>query len=167
MHWLLYNKYIRCEMAMLAKALVTLHQLNYIINSRIHCYWRNSDKGKVFDGQELPSGESTTTECGVNCQLLAVITKVTQWGTPSCSRPQPATDNGIRDGRSNWLVAPTTLMSSTPCVPRIARCRRGLHIAILAAATGARTFVHGYARPTHCLCEYHYTYKTTSIIYFH
>ena len=27
-------------------------------------------------------------------------------GTPSCSRPQPATDNGVRDGRSNWLVAP-------------------------------------------------------------
>ena len=27
-------------------------------------------------------------------------------GTPGCSRPQPATDNGVRDGRSNWLVAP-------------------------------------------------------------
>ena len=30
-------------------------------------------KGKVFYGQELPSGESTTTECGFNYQLLAVI----------------------------------------------------------------------------------------------
>ena len=32
-------------------------------------------KGKVFYGQEPPSGESTTTECGcgVNYQLLAVI----------------------------------------------------------------------------------------------
>ena len=58
-------------------------------------------KGKVFYGQEPPSGESTTTECGVNYQLLAVITEATQWGTPSCSQPQPATDNGIRDGRSN------------------------------------------------------------------
>ena len=29
--------------------------------------------GKVFNGQEPPSGESTTTECGVNYQLLAVI----------------------------------------------------------------------------------------------
>ena len=29
--------------------------------------------GKVFDGQEPPSGESTTTECGFNYQLLAVI----------------------------------------------------------------------------------------------
>ena len=54
--------------------------------------------------QEPPSGEFTTTECGVNYQLLADCsntTEVTQWGTPSCSRPQPATDNGIRDGRSN------------------------------------------------------------------
>ena len=33
-------------------------------------------KGKVFYGQEPPSGESTTTECGVNYQLLAVITEV-------------------------------------------------------------------------------------------
>ena len=60
---------------------------------------------KVFYGQETPSGESAIRECGVNHQLLAVITKVAQWGTPSCSRPQPAKDNGVRDGRSNWLVA--------------------------------------------------------------
>ena len=49
--------------------------------------------------QEPPSGESTTTECGVNYQLHAVISEMTQWGTPSSSRPQPATDNGVRDGR--------------------------------------------------------------------
>ena len=30
-------------------------------------------KGKVFYGQEPTNGESTTTECGVNYQLLAVI----------------------------------------------------------------------------------------------
>ena len=40
-------------------------------------------KGEVFYGQEPPSGESTTTECEVNYQLLAVITEVAQWGTPS------------------------------------------------------------------------------------
>ena len=28
-------------------------------------------------------------------------TEAAQWGTPSCSQPQPATDNGVRDGRSN------------------------------------------------------------------
>ena len=32
-----------------------------------------NNKGNVFYGQEPPSGESTTTECGVNYQLLAVI----------------------------------------------------------------------------------------------
>ena len=30
-------------------------------------------KGKVFYGLEPPSGESTTTECGVNYQLLSAI----------------------------------------------------------------------------------------------
>ena len=65
------------------------------------CYKVLKVRGKVFCGQEHPSGESTTTECGVNYQLLAVITEVAQWGTPSCSLPQPATGNGVRDGRSN------------------------------------------------------------------
>ena len=58
-------------------------------------------KRKVVYGQEPPSGESTTTECGINYQLLAVITEVAQWGAPSSSQPQSATDNGARDGRSN------------------------------------------------------------------
>ena len=56
-------------------------------------------KGKLFYGKEPRSGESTTTECGVNYQLLAVITEVAQWETPSCSRPQPAT----------WTMAPETV----------------------------------------------------------
>ena len=30
-------------------------------------------KGKILYGQEPPSGESTTTECGVNYQLLVVM----------------------------------------------------------------------------------------------
>ena len=29
-------------------------------------------------------------------------TEGAQWGASSCSRPQPAQDNGVRDGRSNW-----------------------------------------------------------------
>ena len=75
-------------------------------------------KGKVFYGQEPPSGESTTTECGVNYQLLAVITEVAQWGTPSCSRPQSATDNGVRDGRSvlRIYILPIYLYIITHCV---------------------------------------------------
>ena len=32
-----------------------------------------SKKGEVFYGQEPPRGESTTTECGVYYQLLAVM----------------------------------------------------------------------------------------------
>ena len=75
-------------------------------------------KGKVFYGQEPASEESTTTECEFNYQLLAVITEVAQWGTPSCSWPQPATDNGVRDGRSNWLVTHPAHMGSTPWAPR-------------------------------------------------
>ena len=72
-------------------------------------------KGKVFYGQDPPSGESSTIECSVNCQLLAVIfPEVAQWGTPSCSRPQPTTDNGVRGNRSIFLVVPPTLVGSDP-----------------------------------------------------
>ena len=63
-------------------------------------------EGKLFYGQEPPSRESITTKCGFNCQLLAVMYWSSPKGTPSCSQPQPATDNGVRDGKSNWLVAP-------------------------------------------------------------
>ena len=41
-------------------------------------WWARDGKGKVFYGQEPPSGESTTTECGFNYELLAVI----YWGSP-------------------------------------------------------------------------------------
>ena len=71
-------------------------------------------KVKVFYDQEPPSLEFTTTECGVNYQLLAVITEVAQWGTPSLSQPQPATNKGARDGRSNWLVASPPLWAVPP-----------------------------------------------------
>ena len=46
---------------------------------------------------------------GVNYQLLALITEVARWGTPSCSWLQPAADNDVRVCRSNWLVAPPEL----------------------------------------------------------
>ena len=36
-------------------------------------YQKSKVKGKIFYGQEPPSGESTTTECWFNYQLLAVI----------------------------------------------------------------------------------------------
>ena len=64
-------------------------------------------------------------------------TEVAQWGTHSCTRPQPATDNGVRDGRYNCLVAPPTLMGSTSLAPLLAWCKWWLKIARLAAATRA------------------------------
>ena len=115
-------------------------------------------KGKVVYGQEPPSGDSTTTECGFNYQLLAVITEVAQWGAPSCSQPQPAMDNGIRDGRSNWLVAPSTLHRAVPPELHV------LHTAMLAAnhktcCTESATNVRlQNARPSHCWCG-HSGYK--------
>ena len=81
--------------------------------------------------------------------------EVAQWGAPRCSRPQPATDNGVRDGRSNWLaVSSYPTQGSILCAPRMAQCKFGLQIARLAEATVARTLVRGYARPTHCRCGY-------------
>ena len=56
-------------------------------------------KDKVFYGQEPPSGKSTTTECAG--QLSTTRTEVAQLGSPSCSRPQPGTDNSVRAFRSN------------------------------------------------------------------
>ena len=54
------------------------------------------------------------TFCGVNYQLLAVIYWSSPIGTPSCSRPQAATSNGVRYGRSNWLVAPPPYWAVPP-----------------------------------------------------
>ena len=114
-----------------------------------YCFW---SKKVVFYGQTCASRwgiyyhrmwDQLWTTC-------SNILKSPKWGTPCCSRPQPATDNGVRDCESNCLVAPPTLMGRTPWAPRIERCKRGLEIAGLAAETGARTRVHGYARPTHC-----------------
>ena len=46
------------------------------------------------------------------------VTEVDQWATLSCSRPQPTTYNGVRNGRSNWWPLPPTLMGSTYWTPR-------------------------------------------------
>ena len=48
------------------------------------------------------------------------ITEEAQWATPSCSRPQPATNNGVRDGRFNCL-------SVTPTLYRAVHHDRHLH----------------------------------------
>ena len=71
-------------------------------------------KSKVYYGHEPPSGE-----CWVNYQILAVIYWSSPKETNNWSWAQLATDNGVRDGRSNWLVAPPTLMGSTPWASRV------------------------------------------------
>ena len=43
-------------------------------------------------------GNSSQSNPGSGWQTTA---EVAQWGAPSCSQPQPATDNGLRDSRSN------------------------------------------------------------------
>ena len=45
---------------------------------------------------------------------LSESTEAAQWGTPSCSRIQPATDHGVRDCRSNCLVSPPPPWAVTP-----------------------------------------------------
>ena len=73
--------------------------------------------------------------CGQLSTTCINATKVTQWGTPSCSRPQPATDNIFRDDRSNWLaVTPHPTQGTTAWSSRVARCKCGLQNAILASA---------------------------------
>ena len=101
-------------------------------------------KGKVVYGQEPPSGESTTTECGFNYPLLAVITKVAQWGAPIV----PDNYNQLRTMASetvdpiDWPHPPPYTeeypLSSTYCT---------LH-----AGCKSQDLLHCYARPTHCRC---------------
>ena len=66
---------LACHRDVLLYATFTVN--NSVIIPDIFMNFRNiifvPNKGKVFYGQEPPSGESTTTECGFNYQLLAVI----------------------------------------------------------------------------------------------
>ena len=53
--------------------------------------------------------------CGKLSTTCCNATEVAQWAASGCSWPQSATDNGVRDGRSNWLaVTPHPLQGSTP-----------------------------------------------------
>ena len=76
---------------------------NVLIKKKKSLQWPGVPQRRIKSGQ-------LSTKC-------SNATEVAQWGTPICSRPQPATDNGVRDGRFNWLITPTTFMGSTPWVP--------------------------------------------------
>ena len=82
------------------------------------------------------------------------FTEVAQWGAPSCRQSQPATDNGVRDGRSNWLVSPPTLHRAVPPELYVLHTAMpaGLQITRLAALSEPWTCDLRNARPEHCLC---------------
>ena len=52
----------------------------------------------------------STIDFEVNYHVLEVmLLKEKKWGSPNCSRIQPAPGNGVRDGRSNEWPFPHTL----------------------------------------------------------
>ena len=74
--------------------------------------WKNYvglDKGKdkIFYGQEPPLSVGSII-------YFSNVTEVTQWAATSCSRLQSATDDGVSDGRANWLAATPTLKRTVP-----------------------------------------------------
>ena len=80
-----YKTWKKCHEIQLTKNKKDLNKSKMKKNSEVHRRNNNgsktlscdtpetTSKGKVFYGQEPPSGESTTTECGFNYQLLAVM----------------------------------------------------------------------------------------------
>ena len=115
-------------------------------------------KGRVFYGQEPPSGESTTTECEFNYQLLAVI----HWSSPMGSSQLQSTTTSYRQWRQRLKIQLTGRTShptqgSTPWSPRIAQCNAAANHKTCCTLWAAN--VRPYAWPTHCLCG-HSRYKT-------
>ena len=60
-----------------------------------------SKKDKVFYCQEPPVENLLPQNVGSIINYSLQSAKAAQWGTPSCSQPQSATDNGVRGSRSN------------------------------------------------------------------
>ena len=100
----------------------------------------NTEEGKVFYGQEPPSGESTTTECGLNFlpngELLVAVDH-NQLRTMASETVNPI----------DWSLPPPYTgqypLSSTYCT---VKC--GLQITRLTALTEMRTCDLRNARPT-------------------
>ena len=59
--------------------------------------------------RSLPVENRLTHNVGLLSTTCSNANEVAQWGAPSCSRPQPATNNCISDGRSNDWPLPSTL----------------------------------------------------------
>ena len=126
------------------------------VNYYNHCMW-----GQLL--LPLYVGSITTTVCEVNyyyhClwgQLLTTYRNATevayqcfQWATNSCSRPQPATNNGVRGRWSNWLaVTPHSLQYSNPWAPFA-------QISVHCTVTRMRTWWLLNTNTPHCICAEH------------
>ena len=100
--------------------------------------------------RSLPVKKLLPQNVGSIINYLQLFTEVAQWGVPSCSQPQLATDNGVRDGRWNWLVAPPTLHRAVPPELHV------LHTAMRAGLQITRllhwTSLHSYNVAYCCRC---------------
>ena len=64
--------------------------------------WKQQKKKvKSSMARSLPVENLLPQNVGSIINYLQQSTEAAQWVTPSCSKPQPAMDNGVRDCRSN------------------------------------------------------------------
>ena len=80
----------------------------------VHVLTTEKVKAKSSMARSLPVENLLAQNVGSIINYLQQFTEVAQWGATSCSQLQPATDNGVRDGRSNWLVAPPRYTGQCP-----------------------------------------------------
>ena len=113
----------KCVITHTIKFQMTKNQ-RWISHIEEKCIIKFLDKGKVFYG---PVENLLPQNVGSIINYLQQFTEVAQRWAHSCSRPQPAMNNGVRDGRSNWLVALPTLHRAVPSELHV------LHSAMLAA----------------------------------
>ena len=87
-------------------------------------YMYSKVKVKSSMARSFPVENLRPQNVGSIINYLQWSTEVAQWGPPTCSRQQPATDNSVRHGRSNWLVAPPPSWAVPPerLVHSINRC---------------------------------------------
>ena len=75
--------------------------------------------------RSLPVKNLLPQNVGSIINYLQKFTEVAQWGADSCSRPQPSTSNGVRDGIQLVGRTPHPTQGSMPWAPRIAQCNAG------------------------------------------
>ena len=85
---------------------VDIPSIAYFNKKRLSLLWPGASQLRIYY-HRMWGQWSTTCTC-------SNATEVAQWGAPSCSRPQSATDNGVRDGSSNWLAVTPTLHRAVP-----------------------------------------------------